>query len=176
MLVIFVLHMDPLTQVDCLTNVLFLSIWKADKSWGKQHQWHLPPFYLCWFKAKNTHTINFPVKDPLQLKQYFGPSNGFIKSLGQSYPCKVIEDGSFSTRLQQETQFLASCSYEEHTKWGEEARTDLLVYLFLSISQILQIVFCLLTNINFNLLMANADRFLVQFCARGLLYGIHFAL
>ncbi|WJZ87260.1 hypothetical protein VitviT2T_006656 [Vitis vinifera] len=60
------------------------------------------------------------VKDPLQLKQYFGPSNGLIKSLGQSYPCKVIEDGSFSTRLQQETQFLASCSYEEHTKWGEE--------------------------------------------------------
>lgn len=50
--------------------------------------------------------------DFMEIKQFFGQSNEFIKSLGRNYKP--------SSTLVHETLLLASCSYENHTKWGEE--------------------------------------------------------
>ncbi|KAG5560311.1 hypothetical protein RHGRI_003564 [Rhododendron griersonianum] len=63
-----------------------------------------------------------PIKDVdvMELKQYFGPSNEFIKSFGRHYKPKDHQHSS-SVILMKETQFLASCAYENETKWGEEA-------------------------------------------------------
>ncbi|XP_034686472.1 cellulose synthase-like protein G2 [Vitis riparia] len=59
--------------------------------------------------------------DILKLRESFGPSNEFIRSLGQNYKPSVSEDGnSLSTIHLQETQLLASCSYENQTMWGKE--------------------------------------------------------
>ncbi|KAE9453046.1 hypothetical protein C3L33_15045, partial [Rhododendron williamsianum] len=63
-----------------------------------------------------------PIKDVdvMELKQYFGPSNEFIKSFGRHYKPKDHQHSS-SVILMKETQFLASCAYENETKWAEEA-------------------------------------------------------
>jgi len=60
-----------------------------------------------------------PIKDGdiMELRRYFGPSNEFIKSLGWHY--KHSDHQNFSS-LMKETQFLASCAYENQTKWGKE--------------------------------------------------------
>ncbi|KAK9931047.1 hypothetical protein M0R45_018343 [Rubus argutus] len=54
-------------------------------------------------------------KDPIELRQSFGLSNEFIKSLLGNYKANA--------KMAQlaETQQLASCTYEDGTKWGEEA-------------------------------------------------------
>ena len=53
-------------------------------------------------------------KDPIELRQSFGLSNEFIKSLLGNYKANA--------KMAQiaETQQLASCTYEDGTKWGEE--------------------------------------------------------
>ncbi|KAG5560297.1 hypothetical protein RHGRI_003556 [Rhododendron griersonianum] len=63
-----------------------------------------------------------PIKDVdvMELKQYFGPSNEFIKSFGRHYKPKDHQH-SASVTLMKETQYLASCAYENETKWGKEA-------------------------------------------------------
>ncbi|KAI8566398.1 hypothetical protein RHMOL_Rhmol02G0037100 [Rhododendron molle] len=63
-----------------------------------------------------------PIKDVdvMELKQYFGPSNEFIKSFGRHYKPKDHQHSS-SVTLMKETQYLASCAYENETKWGKEA-------------------------------------------------------
>ncbi|KAF7149643.1 hypothetical protein RHSIM_Rhsim02G0034900 [Rhododendron simsii] len=63
-----------------------------------------------------------PIKDVdvMELKQYFGPSNEFIKSFGRLYKPKDHQHSS-SVTLMKETQYLASCAYENETKWGKEA-------------------------------------------------------
>lgn len=58
--------------------------------------------------------------DLVELKDTFGESNVFIKSLHQSYKHKNVNGENFSNELRQETEVLASCSYEHQTKWGEE--------------------------------------------------------
>ncbi|KAG5560300.1 hypothetical protein RHGRI_003557 [Rhododendron griersonianum] len=58
--------------------------------------------------------------DIMELKQYFGPSIEFIKSFGRHYKPKDHQHSS-SVILMKETQFLASCAYENETKWGKEA-------------------------------------------------------
>ncbi|KAJ9182237.1 hypothetical protein P3X46_006254 [Hevea brasiliensis] len=55
-----------------------------------------------------------------ELKNLFGLSNEFIKSLGRNYKANVISDGSCSSTPLKEAKLLASCFYESHTKWGEE--------------------------------------------------------
>ncbi|XWS53852.1 hypothetical protein CRYUN_Cryun10bG0035900 [Craigia yunnanensis] len=55
------------------------------------------------------------------LKNSFGPSNEFIKSLHQNYKLNLNNDGEYSNMLLEEAKVLASCSYEDHTKWGKEA-------------------------------------------------------
>ncbi|KAA8527739.1 hypothetical protein F0562_035392 [Nyssa sinensis] len=59
--------------------------------------------------------------DIKKLKQAFGPSNEFVKSVNPKYSPRIINGEECSKVLQQEAQFLASCTYEKHTKWGEEA-------------------------------------------------------
>ncbi|XVF38386.1 hypothetical protein REPUB_Repub20aG0097000 [Reevesia pubescens] len=55
-----------------------------------------------------------------ELKNSFGLSNEFIKSLRQDYKPNLNNDGEFSNMLLEEAKVLASCSYEDHTKWGKE--------------------------------------------------------
>ncbi|KAB1219131.1 Cellulose synthase-like protein E6 [Morella rubra] len=57
--------------------------------------------------------------DLKELKQSFGSSNELIKSLRQNFKPNAINDQHI---LRQETQLLASCTYENDTKWGKEAR------------------------------------------------------
>lgn len=51
------------------------------------------------------------------LKESFGESNELIKSLRQNFKPNAIKDPH---GLQKETQLLASCTYENDTKWGKE--------------------------------------------------------
>ncbi|XP_061353622.1 cellulose synthase-like protein G2 [Gastrolobium bilobum] len=55
--------------------------------------------------------------DLLQLKEYFGSSNEFIKSLNQNYTSDLA---SGRNSLLEEPHLLASCKYEIGTKWGQE--------------------------------------------------------
>ncbi|MED6157240.1 hypothetical protein PIB30_021584 [Stylosanthes scabra] len=55
--------------------------------------------------------------DLTQLKEYFGSSNEFIKSLMQNYTSDSVSGGN---ALLEETHLLASCKYEISTKWGQE--------------------------------------------------------
>ncbi|KAF5950721.1 hypothetical protein HYC85_012714 [Camellia sinensis] len=59
--------------------------------------------------------------DIIKLKESFGSSNDFIKSLGRHY--KPNHSDVWSKMLVKETQILASCAYENQTKWGKEAST-----------------------------------------------------
>ncbi|XP_027165343.1 cellulose synthase-like protein G1 [Coffea eugenioides] len=56
-----------------------------------------------------------------QLRKIFGPSNEFIKSLNRKIKSNIIKDEArFSSALLQESQCLASLSYERDTQWGKE--------------------------------------------------------
>lgn len=55
--------------------------------------------------------------DLLQLREYFGSSNEFIKSLAQNYT-RVFFPGR--NTLLEEPHLLASCRYETGTKWGQD--------------------------------------------------------
>ncbi|GAU32472.1 hypothetical protein TSUD_64230 [Trifolium subterraneum] len=55
--------------------------------------------------------------DMLQLQEYFGSSNEFIKSLAQNYTSVFL---SGRNTLLQEPHLLASCRYEIGTKWGQD--------------------------------------------------------
>ncbi|XP_052208166.1 cellulose synthase A catalytic subunit 4 [UDP-forming]-like isoform X4 [Diospyros lotus] len=56
--------------------------------------------------------------DIMELKHSFGPSNEFTKSLGRYYKPNLGE--VVSAIMLEEIQFLASCAYENETKWGRE--------------------------------------------------------
>lgn len=55
------------------------------------------------------------------LKQAFGPSNEFIMSLKNNKQHNIMCSGTSSSILQEEAQFLASCTYEKETQWGKQA-------------------------------------------------------
>ncbi|KAF5950718.1 hypothetical protein HYC85_012711 [Camellia sinensis] len=63
--------------------------------------------------------------DIMKSKQYFGSSKDFIKSLGRHY--KPNHSDFLNAMLFKETQILASCAYENQTKWGKEAN---LLFIF----------------------------------------------
>ncbi|KAJ6356191.1 hypothetical protein OIU78_004323 [Salix suchowensis] len=65
---------------------------------------------------------NLSQKDVLHLKQSFGHSNEFIMSVHKIYQYGAIKNTESSGKLQQEAQFLASCTYEKNTLWGEQER------------------------------------------------------
>ncbi|KAK7400632.1 hypothetical protein VNO78_11860 [Psophocarpus tetragonolobus] len=56
--------------------------------------------------------------DMLQLKESFGSSNEFIRSLSQNYTSDLVSGQKYA--LLGEPHFLASCNYEIGTKWGQE--------------------------------------------------------
>ena len=55
--------------------------------------------------------------DLIQLKENFGSSHEFIKSLTQNYTSYLV---SGRNALLEEPHLLASCKYETGTKWGQE--------------------------------------------------------
>ncbi|KAL3506070.1 hypothetical protein ACH5RR_031452 [Cinchona calisaya] len=55
--------------------------------------------------------------DLIELKQSFGPSNEFIKSLKRS---SYYNNDGFVTTLFQETRFVGSSTYEKNTNWGNK--------------------------------------------------------
>ncbi|GAB2217684.1 hypothetical protein Droror1_Dr00000887 [Drosera rotundifolia] len=55
-----------------------------------------------------------------ELRVTFGPSNEFIKSINViQEPKPSLDSEEFDSRIR-EAQFLASCTYEQSTKWGQE--------------------------------------------------------
>ncbi|KAJ4722626.1 Cellulose synthase [Melia azedarach] len=58
--------------------------------------------------------------DLAKLKNSFGGSNVFVKSLHPNYKHNNVNERNFSSALLQEAKILASCTYEYSTKWGEE--------------------------------------------------------
>ncbi|KAL9244748.1 hypothetical protein vseg_018483 [Gypsophila vaccaria] len=55
-----------------------------------------------------------------QLKQHYGASNEFIKSLQESNNSHGIrQQGNMSSTLLSEASFVATSTYEQETKWGE---------------------------------------------------------
>jgi len=52
--------------------------------------------------------------DLLQLKEYFGSSNEFIRSLAQNCTSDLVSGQKYA--LLEEPHFLASCNYEIGTK------------------------------------------------------------
>lgn len=60
-----------------------------------------------------------------ELKQSFGSSNEFIRSLQKKVNANVKlgkDQINLSEELLQETKLLASCGYENDTKWGKDVR------------------------------------------------------
>ncbi|KAL5542170.1 hypothetical protein UlMin_009880 [Ulmus minor] len=59
--------------------------------------------------------------DPMELKKVFGPSNEFIKSLHQyNQPNAITCSRDSSNTLLEDAKFLASSTYGNQTKWGQE--------------------------------------------------------
>ncbi|PIN10632.1 Cellulose synthase (UDP-forming) [Handroanthus impetiginosus] len=56
--------------------------------------------------------------DHIKLRNLFGSSNEFIKSIYRNYKLNFTEDRKFYDK---ELRSLASCSYDTDTKWGKEA-------------------------------------------------------
>ncbi|KAK0608867.1 hypothetical protein LWI29_037198 [Acer saccharum] len=54
--------------------------------------------------------------DLLELKNSFGSSNLFVKSIRQN----IVDGGNLSSTLLQEAKVLASSTYESNTEWGEK--------------------------------------------------------
>ena len=121
--------------------------------------------------------INSADIDILKLRESFGPSNEFIRSLGQNYKPSVSKDGnSLSTIQLQETQLLASCSYENQTKWGKEAsRINEIFYLLTLAHHFSFLNYCMIA-ILISLLYLIAGRVLVSISCWRLLNRIHHAL
>ncbi|GER56159.1 cellulose synthase-like protein [Striga asiatica] len=53
-----------------------------------------------------------------QMKESFGPSNEFIKSINRNYSPQLPENRKPSETLEKELQLVASCTYDNDTKWG----------------------------------------------------------
>ncbi|KAK4855788.1 hypothetical protein QYF36_010879 [Acer negundo] len=75
------------------------------------------------FYMKREALYNYSIHkgvDLIELKNYFGTSNELLKSLRVDYRPSIDSRDSSSTLLQ-EAKVLASCAYENNSKWGEEA-------------------------------------------------------
>ncbi|KAL0388453.1 UNVERIFIED_CONTAM: Cellulose synthase-like protein G2 [Sesamum radiatum] len=76
-------------------------------------------FYIKREALHGTKTFQEDV-DLVQLKKCFGTSNEFIKSIYRNYKPNCPKERSFSDdALQKELQLLASCRYDNDTKWGK---------------------------------------------------------
>ncbi|KAM5553060.1 cellulose synthase-like protein G2 [Rosa sericea] len=93
-------------------------------------------------------------KDLMELRQSVGPSNEFIKSLLGNY------NPNMKMAQLAETQQLASCTYEDGTKWGEEAG-----FLYASVAEDFFTTFASLHCKGWNSVYCNPPR--PQFLGRG---------
>lgn len=59
--------------------------------------------------------------DIMEHRDTFGPSDEFIKSICGNCKCSEINEDDCKKTVIEEARSLASCTYEEHTKWGEKA-------------------------------------------------------
>ncbi|CAL5337478.1 unnamed protein product [Camellia sinensis] len=108
-------HLDPKIKNDiynCRIRSLFTILWMGLRD---TFVW-----YMLLDKEKcplwKSHERRYV--DIMKSKQYFGSSKDFIKSFGRHYK---PNHGDFSNAmLFKETQILASCAYENQTKWGRE--------------------------------------------------------
>ncbi|GER25504.1 cellulose synthase [Striga asiatica] len=57
--------------------------------------------------------------DVNQMKKSCGASNEFIKSVNRNYRPQLPEDRKPSEALEKELQLVASCTYDNDTKWGD---------------------------------------------------------
>lgn len=65
-----------------------------------------------------------------EARNIFGLSNELIKSLKQQNDMpNEIKHRELCSIPVQEAQFLASCTYEENTKWGQEASRIHMIWL-----------------------------------------------
>lgn len=69
--------------------------------------------------------------DLKEARNSFGSSSEFIKSLRQIEKPNSAMDREISSVLLKEAHYLASCTYEKGTKWGQKARFSNLIF-FLS--------------------------------------------
>ncbi|XP_057959552.1 cellulose synthase-like protein G3 [Malania oleifera] len=60
------------------------------------------------------------VEDIHQLKESFGSSNDFIKSIRQGHQGFIMDTRNSSNAMLREAVYLASCTYEKQTRWGEQ--------------------------------------------------------
>ncbi|KAK9179804.1 hypothetical protein WN943_029009 [Citrus x changshan-huyou] len=74
----------------------------------------------CLYMKRKALYGKFSQKELHHLKESFGPSNELIISLQRSNQRKTINNGTLSSTLQQEAQFLASYNYEKNTLWGKQ--------------------------------------------------------
>ncbi|KAL4567378.1 hypothetical protein LXL04_022961 [Taraxacum kok-saghyz] len=77
----------------------------------------------CYYlKREALYMQDSPIQDiSLQeVKECFGSSNDFIKSLDQKYNVNLDGGNALTDGLLQETKILSSCGYENNTKWGKE--------------------------------------------------------
>lgn len=58
--------------------------------------------------------------DIMEHRDTFGPSDEFIKSICGNCKCSEINEDDCKKTVIEEARSLASCTYEEHTKWGEK--------------------------------------------------------
>ncbi|KAK7268725.1 hypothetical protein RIF29_21433 [Crotalaria pallida] len=73
----------------------------------------------CFYMKRESLYGNYKTKDTnLELRQSFGASNELIKSLKQNYTPYLVTSEHASP--EEETLLLASCNYENGTKWGKE--------------------------------------------------------
>jgi len=58
---------------------------------------------------------------PKDIRDCFGSSNEFIKSISQNDKSSAIKSRDISPVLLEEAHFVASCTYEKGTIWGDKA-------------------------------------------------------
>lgn len=76
-------------------------------------------FYI---KREALYGFSIDGSDLKDMRDFFGPSNEFLKSLSKNDNSNAIKGGDIelSPILLKEAHFLASCTYEKGTKWGEK--------------------------------------------------------
>lgn len=74
-------------------------------------------FYI---KRRSLYGNSVKGPDLVEHKESFGSSKEFVQSLDGKYRPNEIDEKTASKAMLQETHFLASSSYEQHTGWGEK--------------------------------------------------------
>lgn len=77
----------------------------------------------CYIKRKALYGISINTGEGINLKELrdsLGPSNELIKSISHNDKLNAVKGRDMSSDLVQEAHFLASCTYEKGTSWGQK--------------------------------------------------------